>query len=224
MGWDLYGDDSFYALLLLDRKPKLLPCLFSYPLEARLLKTAYSRWCGPIPLLGDGLWVCSVRVRLRQQHWRMVRLRDASLRSRMPVCEKNKRWRLFWDASYCYVEFSLWFSQDACNVVLHNGHVINYVPVFVWCDVWFFLYFVMCSVRDSHWSRDYRRGTGTRVFHTENPGCYNCEMNMCLSRKNTPKWQRWSTHTTTFASAALNSQFIATIISACFGEWCLKHI
>jgi hypothetical protein len=38
LGWDLYGDDSFYALLLLHRKPELLPCLFSYPLEARPLK------------------------------------------------------------------------------------------------------------------------------------------------------------------------------------------
>jgi hypothetical protein len=29
---------------------------------------------------------------------------------------------------------------------------------------------VMRSVRDSHWSRDYRKGTGTRVFLTKNPG------------------------------------------------------
>jgi hypothetical protein len=32
-----------YALLLLHRKPELLPCLFSYPLEDRPLKAAYSR-------------------------------------------------------------------------------------------------------------------------------------------------------------------------------------
>jgi hypothetical protein len=34
---------SIYALLLLHRKPELLPCLFSYPLEDRPLKAAYSR-------------------------------------------------------------------------------------------------------------------------------------------------------------------------------------
>jgi hypothetical protein len=33
---------SCYALLLLHRKPELLPCLFSYPLEVRPLKAAYS--------------------------------------------------------------------------------------------------------------------------------------------------------------------------------------
>jgi hypothetical protein len=33
---------SIYALLL-HRKPELLPCLFSYPLDARPLKAAYSR-------------------------------------------------------------------------------------------------------------------------------------------------------------------------------------
>jgi hypothetical protein len=31
---------------------------------------------------------------------------------------------------------------------------------------------VMRSVRDSYWSRDYRKGTGTRVFLTENPGSF----------------------------------------------------
>jgi hypothetical protein len=30
----------------------------------------------------------------------------------------------------------------------------------------------MSSVRDSHWSRDYHKGTGSRVFLTENPGRY----------------------------------------------------
>jgi hypothetical protein len=35
---------SVYALLLLlHRKPELLPCLFSYPLEDRPLKVAYSQ-------------------------------------------------------------------------------------------------------------------------------------------------------------------------------------
>jgi hypothetical protein len=34
---------SVYALLLLHRKPELLPCLFSYPLEDMPLKAAYSR-------------------------------------------------------------------------------------------------------------------------------------------------------------------------------------
>jgi hypothetical protein len=33
----------FYTLLLLHRKTELLPCLFSYPLEVRPLKSAY-RW------------------------------------------------------------------------------------------------------------------------------------------------------------------------------------
>jgi hypothetical protein len=47
----------------------------------------------------------------------------------------------------------------------------------------FVLHSVTCSVRDSHWSRVYGRGTWTRVFLTENPECYNYEMNMCLSRK-----------------------------------------
>jgi hypothetical protein len=30
---------------------------------------------------------------------------------------------------------------------------------------------VIRSVRDSHWSRDYREGTGIRIFY-ENPGFY----------------------------------------------------
>jgi hypothetical protein len=34
---------SVYALLLLHRKPELLPCLFSYPLEDRPLKAACSQ-------------------------------------------------------------------------------------------------------------------------------------------------------------------------------------
>jgi hypothetical protein len=38
MDWDLYGDVSVYALLLLHRKPELLPCHFSYPLEIGHLK------------------------------------------------------------------------------------------------------------------------------------------------------------------------------------------
>jgi hypothetical protein len=38
MVWDLYGDDFFYALLLVHRKPELLPCHFSYPLETGHLK------------------------------------------------------------------------------------------------------------------------------------------------------------------------------------------
>jgi hypothetical protein len=94
-----------YTLLLLHRKPELLPCLFSYRLKVMPLKAAYSWWRGPIPLLGDRLWVCRVRVWLRQQRRRMVRLWDASLRSRMPVGVKNKRWRPFWEASYRCVEF-----------------------------------------------------------------------------------------------------------------------
>jgi hypothetical protein len=96
---------SIYTFLLLHRKPELLPCLFSYPLEVRPLKAAYIWWREPIPLLGDRLWVCRVRVWLQQQHRWMVWLRDASLRSRMRVGVKNKRWRHFWDASYHSVEF-----------------------------------------------------------------------------------------------------------------------
>jgi hypothetical protein len=38
MVWDLYGDDFFYASLLLHRKPELLPWYFSYPLEISYLK------------------------------------------------------------------------------------------------------------------------------------------------------------------------------------------
>jgi hypothetical protein len=105
---------SVYALLL-HRKPELLPCLFSYPLEDMPLKAAYSRWREPIPLLGDKLWVCRVRVWLRQQRWWMIQLRDASLRSRMPVGVKNRRWRPFWDASYRCVEF---YSDSALRLVL----------------------------------------------------------------------------------------------------------
>jgi hypothetical protein len=41
------------------------------------------------------------------------------------------------------------------------------------CDAMYdFVYlFVRRSVRDSHWSRDYREGTRIRVFY-ENPGFY----------------------------------------------------
>jgi hypothetical protein len=38
MCWDLYGDVSFYASLVLHRKPKPLLCHFSYPLELDHLK------------------------------------------------------------------------------------------------------------------------------------------------------------------------------------------
>jgi hypothetical protein len=69
-------------------------------------------------------------------------------------------------------KFSLWFNHEACNVVLHYGHVINYVLIFVWCDVWLCFTSVMRFVCDSHWSRDYCKGTETQVFLTENPGCY----------------------------------------------------
>jgi hypothetical protein len=60
------------------------------PLDVRPLKAAYSWWHGPIPLLGDRLWVCRVRDRVRQQRRWIVRLRDASLRSRMPVARRIK--------------------------------------------------------------------------------------------------------------------------------------
>jgi hypothetical protein len=43
MVWDLYGDDFYLCLLLQHRKPELLPCHFSYPLEVRPHKVAYSR-------------------------------------------------------------------------------------------------------------------------------------------------------------------------------------
>jgi hypothetical protein len=50
---------------------------------------------------------------------------------------KNKRWRPFWEDSYSCVEFSLWFSQEACIDVLHNGLVINLCTlIFMWCVVW----------------------------------------------------------------------------------------
>jgi hypothetical protein len=35
----------------------------------------------------------------------------------------------------------------------------------------------MSSVRDSYRSRDYHKGTGSRVFLTEIPGCYNPGVN-----------------------------------------------
>jgi hypothetical protein len=38
LGWDLYGDVSCYALLVLHKKPEPLPCHFSYPLEVGHLK------------------------------------------------------------------------------------------------------------------------------------------------------------------------------------------
>jgi hypothetical protein len=86
--------------------------------------------------------------------------------------EKNKRWRPFWQASYCCVEFSLWFNQEACNDILHNGHVINYTLMLL-CDVMYdFAYLsVRRSIRESHWSKDYRDVTGIRVFF-ENPRFY----------------------------------------------------
>jgi hypothetical protein len=95
--------------------------------------------------------------------------------------EKNKRWRPFWDASYRCVEFSLWFSQEACNDVLHKGHVINYVLLSL-CDAMYdFAYLsVRRSVRDSHCSSDYRDGTGIRIFY-ENPGFYSVV-----------QWRGWS--------------------------------
>jgi hypothetical protein len=34
----------------------------------------------------------------------------------------------------------------------------------------------MSSVRDSYRSRDYHKGTGSRVFLTENPGCYTASL------------------------------------------------
>jgi hypothetical protein len=50
------------------------------------------------------------------------------------------------------------------------------------------------SVRDSHWSRDYRDGTGIRVFY-ENPGFYKLyllEGHNCLSIvTSTPIKQGW---------------------------------
>jgi hypothetical protein len=141
------------TLLLLHRKLELPPFLFFSPLEARPLKAAYSWWRGPIPFLGDRLWVCRVRVQVRQQCRWMVRLRDVSLRSRMPVARRIKRWRPFWEASYRCVEFH-WFSQETCNDVLHNGHAINSVLLLM-CDAMYdsALLSVRRSVRDSHWSR-----------------------------------------------------------------------
>jgi hypothetical protein len=37
------GDNLVVTLLLLHRKPELMPCFFSYPLEANTLKVAYNR-------------------------------------------------------------------------------------------------------------------------------------------------------------------------------------
>jgi hypothetical protein len=43
------------------------------------------------------------------------------------------------------------------------------------------------SVRDSHCSRDYRDGTGIRVFY-ENPGFYKAKINIAVQRRlNTTK-------------------------------------
>jgi hypothetical protein len=57
--------------------------------------------------------------------------------------EKNKSWRP--------LRISLRFSQEACNDVLHNGHVTNYV-ILLSCDAMYdFVYLsVRRSVRDSH--------------------------------------------------------------------------
>jgi hypothetical protein len=38
----------------------------------------------------------------------------------------------------------------------------------------------MSSVRDSYRSRDYHKGTGSRVFLTENPGCYTFSLFMLV--------------------------------------------
>jgi hypothetical protein len=110
--------------------------------------------------------------------------------------EKNKRWRPFWDASYRCVEFSLRFSQEACNDALHNGHVINCVLLSS-CDAMYdFAYLsVRRYVRDSHWSKDYHDGTGIRIFY-ENPGFYSHNLRLI------------ATHQINFTPAPLSSIFI----------------
>jgi hypothetical protein len=87
--WELVGDILFIFCCGCIGNPSRILVSFP-PLDVRPLKAAYSWWRGPIPLLGDRLWVCRVRVRVRQQRRWMVRLRDASLCSRMHVARRIK--------------------------------------------------------------------------------------------------------------------------------------
>jgi hypothetical protein len=76
---------SIYASLLLHRKPELLPCHFSYPLELGHLKL---HTVGDVSLshsLGIALWVCSIGLGVRVWVWGIHEGRVALLRLRMPV-------------------------------------------------------------------------------------------------------------------------------------------
>jgi hypothetical protein len=76
---------SNYALLLLHRKPELLPCHFSYPLEIGHLKL---HTVGDVNLsrsLGIVLSVCRIGLGLRVRVQGLHEGRVALLRSRMPV-------------------------------------------------------------------------------------------------------------------------------------------
>jgi hypothetical protein len=76
---------SIYASLLLHRKPELLPCHFSYPLELGQLKL---HTVGDVNLsrsLGIVLRVCRLGLGLRVRVRGIYEGRVALLRSRMPV-------------------------------------------------------------------------------------------------------------------------------------------
>jgi hypothetical protein len=87
---DVDGDTLFIFCCCYSGNQSRFIVYFLFPLDVRPLKAAYNWWRGPIPLLGDRLWVCRVRVRVRLQRWQMVRLRDTSLRSSLPVAGRIK--------------------------------------------------------------------------------------------------------------------------------------
>jgi hypothetical protein len=87
--WELVGDILILLYCCCIGNPSRFLVSF-FPLYVKPLKATYSWWRGPIPLLGDRLWVCRVRVRVRQQRRWMVQVRDVSLHSRMPVARRIK--------------------------------------------------------------------------------------------------------------------------------------
>jgi hypothetical protein len=84
------GDTLIFLCCCCSGNQSRLLAYFLFPLDVRPLKTTYSWWRGPMPLLGDRLWLCRVRVRVWLQRRWMVRLRDTSLRSSFPMAGRIK--------------------------------------------------------------------------------------------------------------------------------------
>jgi hypothetical protein len=79
-----------------------------------------------------------------------------------------------WSPSYSYTGFLLVvYPKGLVPKIVYQ--VVSDVKYFIFYSVfvvWKWYYTVMSSIRDSYWSRDYHKGTGSRVFLTENPGRY----------------------------------------------------